>query len=215
MITIRPLNPELEEDHSQLSKLMEEYVESATKILNRADHATWLKKQFKEHKRKDFMISAKFEDDEIVSILVGYKLEVKWGRSTEHITDVFPYWYMGLLYFKNKQWRSPLYNISELSDILVRNFERQGYYKMYMVKKTPHIISSLEDANLYSKSENWLKLTPGLDRYTTTIEKIFNTQKDIDDFKRFTALSSIIPLSINKSVMLLSLTLNPNTPLKV
>ena len=222
MITIRPLDSSNPDDHVQLEILLNDYIDTSTKTHNRTynsknapGYANWLKEQFKHHVIEDFIIYGKFENNILYSIIVGYKLEVRWGKKTHEITNTLPYWCFGLVYFKNTEWNSPSARFGELTNGLVRNFEKQGYYKIYMVKKTPYKVHVLEDVTTYVKLESWLKLLPGLDRYSTTIEKIFFTQQDVDDFKKkFKAISSIIPPEINKSIMLLSFVLKPNTPFK-
>jgi hypothetical protein len=220
-IMIRPLDSANSNDHYQLNILLEEYSNSSVQNENGtyptekiSFFVSWLKTQFKIHSRKDFMISAKFVNNELVSILIGFKLEVIWGREPNNINDTLPYWYMALAYFKTKKWNSPQKAISELSDSLVRNFEQQGYYKLYMVKKAPAVLLTL-DPTIYTNKNNWLKLVPGLDRYSTTIEKIFYTQEDINNFKKFGAIGCMIPPVIKKPIMLFSLTLNTNTTFKV
>jgi hypothetical protein len=221
-VIIRSLDSSDPKDHEHFSILLDDYANSSTKNENGtyptekiSFFVTWLKEQFKTHAKKDFMVSAKFVNNELVNIIVGCKLEVKWGRSPKNISDAIPYWYMTLAYFKNKSWNSPQTAVAELTDGLVRNFEIQGYYKMYMIKKAPFVLKKLPEGNSYTTMKNWEKITPGLDRYNTTIEKIFYTQEDIDDFKKFSALSSILPPIIKKPIMLVAMTLDPNIPFKV
>lgn len=221
-VMVRLLDPTIPEDHTHLSTLLDDYTnitvqnENGTYSSEKTTRfVAWLKYQFKTHSTKDFAVSAKFVNDELINILVGCKLEINWGQTPNNIIGSLPYWYIPLAYFKNKSWNSPQRAVSELSDGLVRNFEKQGYYKIYMVKKAPFVLKRLTGVNSYTTRKNWEKITPGLDRYSTTIEKVFYTQEDIDDFKRFTAIGGILPPIIKKPIMLLALTLDPNTPFKV
>ena len=222
MIEIRPLDNSNPDDHVQLEFILNEYIRDSTSNINGTygidispSYATWIIDQFRIHNPRDFIIYAKFENSIISRIIIGYKFEIGWGRKSEEIVDTLPYWCFGLLYFNKKEWRTPKSRLSELTSDLVRHFEKQGYYKIYMIKKTPHKIMELGDPNSYGNLDNWLSQMPGSDRYNTTIERIFYTQNDVDEFKkRFKAISSIVPKSINKSIMMVSFTLKPNLPFK-
>jgi hypothetical protein len=99
-------------DVEQFNQILNQYVEHESISPNPIylyEHmirfSNWLRKQFLDVSTKDFVVSARFTDGHIDEIMVGYKIEIAWYRTT--VEDVLPYWVVGLWYKKQGSWKSP------------------------------------------------------------------------------------------------------------
>lgn len=217
---IRQLDPSSEKDYAQFKDILDHHVKFGQEMNNRAYDPDglprvkeWMLEQFKIHSTNDFVVIGKFIDDVLMNIMVGYKFTVRWGRKPGDNLDALPYWIYGLVYFRDKHWMMPIHDsMSELSRPLSAVFERQNYYKIFLIKKAPNFLLNLgvAEQHEYFQSDRWKKQFPGFTRYTTIVERLLKNNDDIQDFIKFSAFETIVPKKINKPIMLVSLTLKPN-----
>lgn len=209
---IRLLESSNPNDATQLQCVLESYKQDVLSHKNPIylaenlhSHADWILSSFSKRPQTDFAICGEFDDERLVSVLVGYKLEVSWGR--EAMVEAIPHWVMGLLYFQNQQWRSPAAVFQQLADQLARNFEAQGYTKFYTVQKLPTRLLKTKDPTGYFSADGYFK-TLAFTRYLFTLENVFMTQTEIEGYA-FRSLKCILPRMILRPVMLISATRNP------
>ena len=212
MFQIRLLDNTIENDVVQLQLILNNFLENEkNKISPVYNHSglvnfvSWIKSSFLRQNTKDFVIAARFYNSEIDQVYVAYKLEATWGKP--QVENVLPFWVLGLMYFKNTEWKSPSDQILNLEKLVLDHFEKQKYTTGHIVLKAPKGLLNLPDnASAITYVNEVLKKTlPGF-RYDFLIEHVFRTQNDIDNYN-FAAFKSILPKRICKPVMLISLTL--------
>jgi hypothetical protein len=207
-MTVRALNPTNPADFENLKKILDSYLETEKNKVHPVyiyeDIVTfvdWMKSSFLEKDMADFVISARFSDLEIDQVYVAYKLEAAWNRP---MSTVVPYWVVGLMYFKNKEWKSPSDQILNLEKLVLDHFEKQKYTTGHIVIKAPSGMLNLSDSSTINKYINTvLRKTLPAYRYDFSIENIFKNQEDLDNYK-FSAFKAMLPKRILKPVVLLS-----------
>jgi hypothetical protein len=200
-------------DVEQFNQILNQYVEHESISPNPIylyEHmirfSNWLQKQFLDVSTKDFVVSARFTDGHIDEIMVGYKIEIAWYRTT--VEDVLPYWVVGLWYKKQGSWKSPYDEFFSIEKLLLEHFEKQQYTKGFIVIKAPKKALRITDSvQAKDYALNVFSQTIPAVKYDFMIEKIFTSQKDIDNYK-FTALKPILPRRFIRPVMLMSLDLH-------
>jgi hypothetical protein len=200
-------------DVEQFNQILNQYVEHESISPNPIylyEHmirfSNWLRKQFLDVSTKDFVVSARFTDGHIDEIMVGYKIEIAWYRTT--VEDVLPYWVVGLWYKKQGSWKSPYDEFFSIEKLLLEHFEKQQYTKGFIVIKAPKKALRITDSvQAKDYALNVFSQTIPAVKYDFMIEKIFTSQKDLDNYK-FTALKPILPRRFIRPVMLMSLDLH-------
>lgn len=200
-------------DVEQFNQILNQYVEHESISPNPIylyEHmirfSNWLRKQFLDVSTKNFVVSARFTDGHIDEIMVGYKIEIAWYRTT--VEDVLPYWVVGLWYKKQGSWKSPYDEFFSIEKLLLEHFEKQQYTKGFIVIKAPKKALRITDSvQAKDYALNVFSQTIPAVKYDFMIEKIFTSQKDLDNYK-FTALKPILPRRFIRPVMLMSLDLH-------
>jgi len=208
---LRFLNKNNKTDVDNLQVLLHEYcntqehkVNPTVSVDSSKRYCEWLLAEFLKRDQKDFIVSARFDNNVITQIMIAYKLEVAWHR--EIIEDVLPFWYIGLLYFKDIQWRGPADDILTIEKLATDHFEAQKYNRGFMTIKCPTgLVNDDRDITKYI-DKVFTRTIPAL-RHRFCIERVFKTQQDIDNYK-FKAFKPLIPPKIEKPVVLLSFELN-------
>lgn len=210
MIVNRFLDHNNQDDLLQLESILQDYLlgeqDKSKPVYSYEDQlliVEWIKNKFKTCDSKDFVITGQFNNDYLERIFVAYKLEVIWG-----ITESFwPYWSVGLVYFRKQSWGTPAENILTMEKLAVDHFENQKLNKGFMVIKAPQGLVKMQD---YSKADQFIekvftKTIPGI-RHDFVIEHIFRTQQDLENYQ-FKAIKTILPKRILSPIVLLSFTL--------
>lgn len=210
---VRALDPADPNDFESFNQILDSYLEHETKQANPVylydDLVTftdWLKEKFRTIPISDFIVSARFVDNAIDQVMIGYKLEIAWGKQVAE--DVMPYWALGLWYKKDTEWKSPYDDIHTIEKLMLEHFEKQKYTKGFFVLKAPNKIlrmTELSQAKDYALNI-FSQTVPAL-KYDFMIEKVFKTQKDLDNYK-FRALKAFMPKHCLRPIMLMSLDLH-------
>lgn len=210
MIIDRLLDKTNSDDVVALSDILEFYQKSESvrrhtvySIVDTTNFIQWIKYQFSIRSSADFAVYGRFEDGELINILIGYKFEISWGR--EVISNIIPYWCVGLIFYKRKSWTNPKDNIGSMSIDFCRHFQNQGYTKFFMIIKQPKILQSIATEGSYF-DDHFKKMIP-VNNYTPVIENLFTTQEELDAFRRFSTHSCLLPKIIVRPIMLISFTL--------
>lgn len=168
--------------------------------------ADWLRQQFLDVSPKDFVVSARFTNEQLDEIMVGYKIEISWYRTKAE--DVLPYWVVGLWYKKQSSWKSPHDDFFSIEKLMLEQFEGQQYTKGFIVIKAPKKALRITDSvQAKDYALNVFSQTIPAVKYDFMIEKIFTSQQDLDNYK-FKALKPLIPKHFIRPVMLMSLDLH-------
>jgi hypothetical protein len=206
----RFLDPANVDDVKQLNEILDLYLQGEFQrtnpiyaYKNQVGVVTWIKDTFNKASQNDFIITGQFINGRLEQIFVAYKLEVVWGIKESY----WPYWCVGLVYFRETSWATPADKILSIEALSTSFFEAQGYHTGYMVIKAPKGLVNMTD---FSKADEYIdkvftKTIPGL-THNFRVEQIFRSQQDLDSFK-FKGLSFILPKSILGPVVLLSFTL--------
>jgi hypothetical protein len=207
------LDPTNSDDVENLKQILDSYLENESNQINPVyvydDMLTfinWLKEKFLVIPTSDLVISAHFTNDIIDQVMIGYKLEIAWGKLIAE--DTFPYWALALWYKKDASWKSPYDDIHTIEKLMLEHFEKQKYTKGFFVVKAPNKVLRITDSaqakdyalNIFSETVPALK-------YDFMIEKIFRTQKDLDNYK-FRAIKAMMPKHCLRPIMLMSLDLH-------
>ena len=204
------LDPTNSNDVKQLGEILDLYLQGESLRDNpiyvhedQVKLVKWIKDTFNTVSQNNFVITGQFINDRLEQIFVAYKLEVLWGIKESY----WPYWGVGLVYFRNTSWSTPADKILSLEALSTKFFEAQGYHTGYMVIKAPRGLVNMTD---FSKADEYIdkvftKTIPGL-THNFRIEQVFRSQQDLDSFK-FKGLRSILPNRILGPVVLLSFTL--------
>lgn len=210
---IRALDPNNPEDVIHLRNILDKYLIDESIKVNPVyvledlkTLAEWLTQKFTTVPSSDFIVSARFTDDNIDQIMIGYKIEIAWGKTKAE--DTFPYWVLGLWYKTDASWKSPYDDIHSIEKLMLEHFEKQKYTKGYFVVRAPNKVVKMTDSkqakdyalNIFSQTVPALK-------YDFMIEKVFANQSAIDNYK-FRAIKAIIPRHCLKPIMLMSLDLH-------
>jgi hypothetical protein len=206
----RFLDPTNIDDVQQLNEILDLYLQGESQRANpiyvyenQVGVVTWIKDTFNKASQNDFIITGQFINGRLEQIFVAYKLEVVWGIKESY----WPYWCVGLVYFRETSWSTPADKILSLEALSTSFFEAQGYHTGYMVIKAPKGLVNMTD---FSKADEYIdkvftKTIPGL-THDFRVEQVFRSQQDLDSFK-FKGLSFILPKYILGPVVLLSFTL--------
>jgi hypothetical protein len=210
---IRALDPNNPKDIIHLENILDKYLaDESTKVnpVYMLDDlkvlAIWLNQKFVSVPSSDFIVSARFTDNTIDQIMIGYKIEIAWEKPKAE--DTLPYWVLGLWYKTDAIWKSPYDDIHTIEKLMLEHFEKQKYTKGFFVVRAPNKVVKMTDAtqvkdyalNIFSQTVPSLK-------YDFMIEKVFANQSAIDNYK-FRALKAIIPKHCLKPIMLMSLDLH-------
>jgi hypothetical protein len=209
-MTNRFLDPANNDDVNQLSDILNDYLKSESERVSPIYDieylirlVTWIQETFKTAPQSDFIITGKFIDGRLEQIFVAYKLEVLWKVKE----DLWPYWLVGLVYFRNAEWATPAEKILSIEALSTEHFESQQRTTGFMVIKAPTGLLNLKN---YANIDNYIntvftKTIPGI-THDFRVEQIFRSQEDINRYK-FKAFKSILPTYILKPIVLLSFTL--------
>jgi len=206
----RFLNPSNHNDVQQLSEILDDFLLNEKQRINpvyifenQINVVNWIKNTFQTADQNDFIITGQFYEGRLEQIFVAYKLEVVWKISESY----WPYWCVGLVYFRQSAWRSPANEILTIEKLATDHFESQKLLKGFMVIKAPKGLIKMTD---FSKADDYIdkiftKTIPGL-RHNFVIEGIFRDQQDIDNYQ-FKGIKPILPRHILSPVILLSFNL--------
>jgi hypothetical protein len=214
MIEARILNNTIPSDVTQFSEIVDEYATFQRDKPNALyfyegmiDFTIWLKKQFIDRDVNDFIIAGLFDNNRLIQILVGYKIEVAWNKTT--IEDTFPFYVIALMYFRDKEWRIPGLTIDNLDKIITGHFEKQGYTKGFMTIKAPNFIiknTNAADINKYI-NEVFIKTFYG-NAHDYHVEHVFRTPDDLNSYK-FKAFRTLLPKKLKRPIALLTFEIKP------
>jgi hypothetical protein len=214
MLEKRILNNLISTDVLQFSELLNEYTElqkdSSNPIYFYEDmqsYATWLKHQFENRNVKDFVVAGIFDDEQLIQIMVGYKIEVAWHKPV--VEDTMPYYAIGLTYFKQRCWRVPEKDISNLDKIISKHFEDQGFTTGFITIKAPaYIIKTSNPVDINRYIDSVFIKTFGNNTHNFFVERVFRTNDELQAYK-FRAFKALLPRRIKRPIVLLSFELSP------
>lgn len=209
MFQTRLLNNTNSDDIVQLNAILDSFLETEKNKVqpiyvyeDSVRFISWVKSAFIEKNVQDFVVAARFHNTEIDQVYVAYKLETSWNRPV--VSDVLPYWTLGLMYFKSTSWESPADKILNIETMVIDHFEQQKYSTGLILLKAPKGLLNLTDSSeINTYIDTVLKKTLPAYRYDYTIENVFRTQSDIDNYK-FSAFKAILPKRILKPAVLIS-----------
>lgn len=216
MPSFRFLDPLDLNDHAHLESILDHYLEfeknrqiklysyeSVERIVS------WVKSSFGKFSQKDFVVCSKFENDELVKILIAYKLKlVLADKYNSNPNDILPYSYLALVYHKNKTWGSPEMDMDVLSTMASEHFEPQGITKMLFTVRLSRKILRTVNVEEFLNQE-LVKTFPNTNgKYFLNLEAVFFNQEELDRYN-YSIFRKTIPLHIHKPVMLVSWTLKP------
>lgn len=203
-------------DTVQLSEILDRYLanESEKKYpvydyFNQIETVEKIKNWFKIWNNSDFIIVGRYNNDILDQIIVTAKLGLLYNRPN---ANIFPYWFVFLLYADNAGWRYARDDLHGIHDYCSCIYEMSHYTKFYTVQKLPRSITEDSDVNKIV-TDIISKRMPYNERYIPMIENIFSTQQDIENYN-FPALKMLLPRKIMKPVMLMSMTLRANLALR-
>ena len=166
------------------------------------NYTVWLRKQFKHRNPKDFIVAGLFDGNNLIQIMVGYKIEISWHKPK--IEDNFPFYVVGTVFFKNSYWKVPQEDISNLDELITDHFEKQGYTDGFMVIKAPSFIRKTTDGEQIDEFMKTVFTKTFKDtKHNYFVEHIFRTNDDLDEYK-FKAIKSILPSKIKRPLILVS-----------
>jgi hypothetical protein len=214
MLEKRLLNNLIYTDVLQFSELLDEYVELQKTGPNPLyfyedmhNYAIWLKHEFENRDVKDFVVAGVFDDEKLIQIMVGYKIEVAWYKKI--IEDTIPFYAIGLTYFKERQWKVPEQDISNLDKIVASHFEEQGFTTGFISIKAPaFIIKNTNTVEVTKYINNVFIKTFGSNTHNFSVERVFRTNNDLESYK-FRAFRALLPKRIKRPIVLLSFELTP------
>lgn len=170
-------------------------------------YCEWLKDEFLKRDTKDFIAVGLYEEDQLIQIMIGYKIEVAWCK--EIIEDTLPFYVIGLTYFRDHSWRIPGSKIVDLDEIITTHFEQQEFTKGFMTIKASNFLKKITSGvNLTDYINTNFTKTFKQNRHYFYVEKIFREQKDLDSY-RFRALKALLPKRIKRPIVLLSFDVKP------
>ena len=204
---VRILDPYYVSDELQLADIITHYKSDMRSHKNQIyftdnllNHADWILNQFKLKNTRYFKIVGKFVNGELTQIMVGY---VGYTGIRDNKLHVAPWWSMGLLYFKYKQWRSPGADFQQLAIPLYTSFENDNFNVFYTVLKLPAQLIKNDLPDYFSINNNYAKTLPFI-KYKARIEHIFMSRDDILNYNPHIAeLRLIVPRRINRPIVLL------------
>lgn len=207
------LDPTDPNDVESLSQILDSYLQNESKQIHPAylyeDMLTfinWLKEKFLVIPTTDLVISGHFTDGVIDQVMIGYKIEISWGKLVAENT--FPYWVLGLWYKKDTTWKSPYDDIHTIEKLMLETFEKQKYTKGFFVVKAPNKVLRMKDhAQAKDYALNIFSQTVPALKYDFMIEKIFKNQSDLDNYN-FRAIKAFMPKHCLRPIMLMSLDLH-------
>jgi hypothetical protein len=208
MIEARILNNTIPSDVTQFSEIVDEYATFQRDKPNAlycyesmTDFTIWLKKQFLIRGTEDFVIAGLFYNGSLIKVICGYKLEVAWNKPV--VENVIPYYVIGLLYFKERSWKIPTNDITALDEMITSHFESRGFSTGFMTVKAPKNIISTTNGVTINKHINEIFVKTWGGNHNYYVEKIFRTQKDIDEYK-FRAFKVLVPKRLKRPLLLLT-----------
>ena len=210
----RILNNLISTDVLQFSELLDEYTELQKDSPNpiyfyedMQNYTTWAKHQFENRNVKDFVVAGVFDDEKLIQIMVGYKIEVAWHKSV--VEDTIPYYAIGLTYFKQRYWRVPEKDISNLDELISSHFENQGFTTGFMTVKAPaFIIKNKRPLDVNKYIDTVFIKTFGSNTHNFFVEHVFRTNSDLETYK-FRSFKALLPKRIKRPIVLVSFKLSP------
>ena len=211
----RFLDPFNQNDRNHFDIILDHYLEfekNRTVKLYSVDDiekiVSWYKLAIDTFSQKDFVVCAKFDNDELVKILIVYKMKVILSENIRRVSDnVLPYTHLALLYNKDKKWGNPQEDTDILSKLACEHFEAQGITKMLQVLRLSRKI--LKTANIEDfLNQEFIKTFDSGNKYFLTLEALFFNQKDLDRYN-VSLFRRLVPLNILKPVMVVSWNLKP------
>ena len=201
---VRLLDPYNMSDELQLADIITHYKSDMHSHKNQIyftdnllKHADWIHNQFKLKNTRNFKIVGKFVNGELTQIMVGYTVIRDDKLQAE------PWWSMGLLYFKYKQWRSPGADFQQLAIPLYTSFENDNFNVFYTVLKLPAQLIKNDLPDYFSINKKKKKTLPFI-KYKAKIEHIFISQDDILNYNpNIAELRLIVPRKISRPIVLL------------
>jgi len=195
-------------DNNQLKEILQKYKRSISLQVNPTysaknlfEHADWIFDQFIKQDTRYFKIAGKFSNNMLVQIIVGYRIEIPWGKE---VINTLPCWCMGLMYFDDKTWRIPAEEFRSLNCHINASFEEDNCNTFYVVQKVPPKLLEIKSSHNFFTKDKYFKTLP-YDRYNLVLEKIFKNQDELTEYRdKFRGLTSILPREILRPVMLLS-----------
>lgn len=214
MIETRILNNTIPSDVLQFSEIVDEYAKFQRDKPNSLyfyedmhEYTVWLKNQFIHLDTKDFIVAGLFEDNKLMQIIVGYKIEVAWHKPI--VEDTTPYYVIGLMYFRNVSWRLPGENIDSLGEYISNHFEKQGYTTGFLTVKAPNFVIKNTNGVAITKYINEVfTKTFYANTHNYYVEVVCRTPADLLAYK-FRAFKALLPKRIKRPVILLSFKLKP------
>lgn len=209
MVNIKILNKENEDDIKQFTEILDEFalfhhddINSLYFYEDMCYCVDWLKTEFKNRKPMDFIAVGLFNQGELIRILVGYKIEVAWRKPV--VEDTVPYYVVGLMYFRDREWAIPAERIDDLDEVVTSHFENQGYTKGFMVIKAPKFIINNSSATAIDEYMNkvFVKTFYG-NKHLYKVEHVFRTPADAESYK-FRAFRVFLPLRVKRPLCLIS-----------
>jgi len=203
---VRLLDPYNLSDELQLADILLHYKSDMCSHKNQTyctdnllNHADWLIDRFKLKNTRKFKIVGKFRNSELTQIMIGYSITFIHNNKQQ----VSPWWSMGLLYFKYKQWRSPSDDFQQLAIPLYTSFEQDNFNVFYTVLKVPAQLIKNNLPDYFSLQHSYAKTLPFI-KYNVKIAHIFMSQDDILNYNPCIAgLKIIIPKHILRPIVLL------------
>lgn len=169
---------------------------------------TWFKAAFNQFSQKDFVVCSKFENNEISKILIVYKLKLIFSDNTHFVSDnILPYTSLALMYHKDKKWSNPKEDTNILSKLACDHFEAQGITKMLQILRLSRKILKTPNIEDFLNQE-FIETFDSGNRYFLTLEALFFSQQDLDQY-RSSLFRGLVPLNIQKPVMIVSWNLKP------
>lgn len=208
MFTKRLLDKKSESDIQQLDAILEDYINFLLTTPNslyygedQRHYCVWIKQQFLIRGTEDFVIAGLFYNGSLIKVICGYKLEVAWNKPV--VENVIPYYVIGLLYFKERNWKIPTNDITALDEMITSHFESRGFSTGFMTVKAPKNIISTTNGITINKHINEIFVKTWGGNHNYYVEKIFRTQKDVDEYK-FSAFRVLFPKRLKRPLLLLT-----------
>jgi len=196
----RILDPSSLDDKLQFQNVLKHFLDSESNYFPKEDNREkyiYFKNNFDFLHQKNFIVSGKFENGNLIKFLICQSLDSKIQRE-----NLLPFWVFDLLYSIEKKWNlHSAEDIDILTKLCAEHFYKQGYTKGYQFVRFPMRLlhsSNFEDSlNIYL-----LQTYPGI-TLNPQLEQIFLTQKDIENYK-FSIIKRMLPRTISRPFMLVS-----------
>jgi hypothetical protein len=210
MHSFRLLDPFNQTDQKHFESILDHYLEfENNRKIKLYDYQSivkmveWFKLAFDKFSQKDFVVCSKFENGELVKIIIAYKLKIRMHDNSYLISDnILPYSYLSLVYHKHKTWGSPEEDMGILSTMASEHFEAQGLTKMLLTVRLSKKILRAVDIEDFLNQEFTKTFPNSGKKYHLTLEAVFFNQTDLDNYKT-SLFRCLVPLNIYKPVMII------------